>query len=45
MLNSRNEVGDTALTWALEGGRIEGGEKKEYYKKLVAFLRAAEATE
>ena len=25
-VNARNESGDTALTWAVRGGHIEGGE-------------------
>ena len=34
-----------ALTWAVRGSHIGGGEKKECYKEVVAFLKAARATE
>lgn len=42
-VNARNKSGDTALTWAVQGLQLEGGEKKKCYEKVVAFLRAAGA--
>ena len=44
-VNARNEDGETALTWAVQGFQLEGGEKKECYEEVVAFLKAAGATE
>lgn len=34
-----------ALTWAVRGSHVEGGEKKECNKEVVAFLKEAGATE
>lgn len=42
-VNARNESGDTALTWAIEGLQLEDREKKKCYEEVVAFLRAAGA--
>ena len=39
------ESGDTALTWAVRGLHMEGAGKKKCYEEVVAFLRAAGATE
>ena len=43
-VNARNNSQETAMTWAVVGS-IQGGENKKRYEELVAFLKAAGATE